>query len=165
LQLQSLGILDSGVHPQIPKKTPAYDDPEPLGVSFFRQLIESVDLSNLSLPRTFFGRSEFRKVSFENSELSESNLCWNDFIEVKFSHASLKQADVRASNFRLVRFDRADLSGADLRRSVFESCTFRGANLTGCVFTLNQRRSLSLSKAQEAQVVWKAEVGKEPGGG
>jgi uncharacterized protein YjbI with pentapeptide repeats len=67
------------------------------------QLDAEVDFSDLTLPRTFFGRSELDGTAFRNTDLTESNLCWNDFNGV----------------------------GADLRRSSFTGCIFEGALLKG----------------------------------
>jgi hypothetical protein len=64
-------------------------------------------LENLTLPRTFFGRSEISSISFQNTDLSESTLCWNDFIEVNFTDADLSESDLRASIYRRVTFLRA----------------------------------------------------------
>ena len=108
--LQKRGYLEEGPIPPLPNRVPQYDDPEPLGLSFFRTRLDHDRLENLTLRRTFFGRSEIVDVSFRHTDLSESNLCWNDFIEVDFSHAILKSADLRASAFVNVRFDRADLT-------------------------------------------------------
>src|SRR4051794_26937893 len=46
-------------------------------------------LDNLTIPRTFIRRSEISSISFKNTDLSESTLCWNDFIEVNFTEADL----------------------------------------------------------------------------
>jgi BTB/POZ domain-containing protein KCTD9 len=73
--LQELGYLDAGKIPPMPDRLPRYDDPEPLGVNFFRTRLETARLDNLTLKRTFFGRSELRSVSFVNTDLSQSNLC------------------------------------------------------------------------------------------
>jgi len=75
--LRSAQILGADESSPMPKQTPQPEDDEPLGLSFFRTRLAKasrIDLSNLSLPRTFFGRSEIRDVSFRNTDLSESNL-------------------------------------------------------------------------------------------
>src|SRR5262249_38818910 len=91
--LQRHGYPDAGAEgaiPPVPDHRPQGDDEEPLGVCFFRtfvgQDIEQGDddeshrnLENLTLPRTFFGKSHIQYVSFKNTDLSESTLCWNDF--------------------------------------------------------------------------------------
>src|SRR5437764_1381806 len=70
----------------IPDHWPQCDDEAPIGVSFFRTRVGAGehDLENLTLPRTFFGRSEIGPVSFKNTDLSESTMCWNDFTKVNF---------------------------------------------------------------------------------
>src|ERR1700682_6312820 len=90
--------------PHVPPSMPSQGDDEPLGFSFFRGKWVEVDFSNLTLPRTFFGRSSFERVSFANTNLSESRVCWNDFDDCDFSGA--------------------DLSGSDLRASIYKGCKF-----------------------------------------
>src|SRR5688572_16741673 len=88
--------LDGSEIPPLPEKLPQHDDPEPLGVCFYRVFIGDGDnLGNLTLPRTFFGRSDISDVSFRNTDLSESNLCWNDFTDVDFTDAVLANSDLR----------------------------------------------------------------------
>src|SRR5437868_4480077 len=66
-RLRQLGLLGADDHPSIPDHLPQPED-EPLGLGFFRTFIgDEADLSNLSMPRTFFGRSEIRNVSFRNT--------------------------------------------------------------------------------------------------
>src|ERR1051325_9855066 len=107
-RLYELGLADSDVAPPIPDHRPRFDDEEPLGASFFRTRVEG-DLSGLSLPRTYFGRSEVTAASFQNTDLNESTLCWNDFIDVDFSRASLGNSDLRASLFERVSFAHSEL--------------------------------------------------------
>jgi len=164
-QLQKAGHLDQGPIPPIPNHLPQYDDPEPLGVNFFRTRLENDKLENMTLRRTFFGRSEVVGVSFKNSDLSQSNLCWNDFTEVDFSNASLESSDLRASLFAKVLFNHTDLKKADLRRSRFESCAFDNADLTGAIAHNRQKHELNLAEAQLRQVAWTNDDGEEPGGG
>ncbi len=164
LRLQQ-DYLEAGDIPPIPDHVPQYDDEEPLGVNFFRMEIDGDDLSNLTLPRTFFGRSEINDVSFQDTDLSESNLCWNDFINVNFSSAILARSDLRASNFSNTSFQASDLSGSDLRQSSFENCTFTDARMTGTVLTVAQGAALPLSGQQRAEIAWTDSDGAEPGGG
>lgn len=133
-------------------------------MSFFRTRLASEDLSDLTLPRTFFGRSEIAEVLFRNTDLSESVLCWNDFIEVDFSRACLSRCDLRAAVFNDCTFDGADLREADLRRSDFVDCSFKGAMPQGARFTAEQMEMLELSDSQEASLTISDE-GDEPGGG
>jgi BTB/POZ domain-containing protein KCTD9 len=163
--LQKLGYLDSGKIPPMPDHLPQYDDREPLGVNFFRTRIEAAHLDNLTLRRTFIGRSEIHTVSFLNTDLAQSNLCWNDFISVDFSDASLESSDLRCSTFSQVRFVRANLIKVDLRRSSFESCVFDGAHVTGAIAHESQKTSLRLSAAQVKDIAWTKDEGEEPGGG
>lgn len=157
--------LERGQVPPLPDGMPQADD-EVLGVSFFRTLLdEEDDLVNLTLPRTFFGRSEIKRSSFHNTDLTESNLCWNDFEDVNFTDAILVRADLRASSFTRVSFDTADLSNADLRQSNFEHCTFTNATMTGTVLTAEQGALLRLSAKQRAEIVWTEDDGPEPLGG
>jgi uncharacterized protein YjbI with pentapeptide repeats len=156
--------LDAGGIPPLPSRRPRYDD-ETLGVSFFRTLVEQDDLSNLTIPRTFFGRSELIGVSFENTDLSESVLCWNDFVEVNFSFAVLAKADLRAAEFSHCAFRHSDLRGADLRQSSFEDCDFDEALMDGAVLTRVQGEALSLSSAQREVIAWTTDDGPEPDGG
>jgi uncharacterized protein YjbI with pentapeptide repeats len=111
---------------------PSHYDEE-LGFSYFRYRLEDADNSNLTLPRTFFGRSWFARVNFANTDLSESRVCWNEFDQCDFSGADLSGCDMRASNFKRCKFAGAALRKADLRRSWFESCDFTGADLTAAV--------------------------------
>jgi len=157
--------LEPGSIPPLPDHVPQYDDEEPLGVNFFRMMLDGDDLSGLSLPRTFFGRSEFTNVSFHNTDLSESNLCWNDFIGTNFSSALLVRCDLRASLFSNTSFNSADLSGADLRHSSFDGCDFSDARMSGAVLTMAQGAVLSLSDQQRSQIAWTDNDGPEPGGG
>jgi uncharacterized protein YjbI with pentapeptide repeats len=158
--------LDPGNIPPLPDHLPKNDDPEPLGVSFFRTFVgDGVDLSNLTLPRTFFGRSEINDTSFQNTDFTESNLCWNDFVDVDFTDTVLTRCDLRASSFKRVKFVRANLQGADLRRSLFEGCDFDGALMEGAVLTHKQGSTLILSSEQRARMSWTDDDGPEPGGG
>lgn len=154
--------------PFVPKKVPAYDD-DKLGFEFFRTGCEDVDYSNLTLPRTYFGRSELRNVNFANTDLSESCMCWNDFIECDFSGADLSNCDMRASNFENCKFDGAIFKGADLRRSAFEGCTFKKADLKGAiaddVYANEYGLYDALTKVQQKAIEWHEDAGPEPDGG
>jgi len=158
--------LDAGDIPPMPDHLPRYDDEEPLGVNFFRAFVgDGGDLSNLTLPRTFFGRSEINNVRFCNTDLTESNLCWNDFIDVDFSEAVLVRSDLRASMFRNVSFAGANLSYADLRQSSFDQCNFSQSTMTGVILTHAQGKILELSEKQRQEIAWTNDEGDEPGGG
>ncbi len=151
--------------PPMPDHLPQYDDEE-LGVSFFKTFVgEGDDLGNLTLPRTFFGRSEINDARFVNTDFTESNLCWNDFFNVDFTNAILARSDLRASTFVRVKFVSADLSHADMRMSSFENCDFERATMAGAVLTVEQGARLALSDIQRAQIAWTNDEGPEPGGG
>jgi uncharacterized protein YjbI with pentapeptide repeats len=146
---------------------PNHDDQE-LGFSYYKSVLEDADCGNLTLPRTFFGRSWFVRSSFANSDLSESRMCWNDFDECDFSGTDLSGCDMRASKFKGCKFVGAVLRSADLRRSTLEGCDFSGADLSnavaedadfqGCVQDF-------LSDDQQAGMVWSEDEGPEPPGG
>jgi len=161
--LTTKGLLEATV-PPMRDRMPSYDDEEPLGVSFFRTQVEGEDLSRLSLPRSFFGRSLISKSRWTGSDLSESRMCWNDFEDCDFEGALLVGSDLRASNFDRCSFAGADLSGADLRRSNFEECSFAGANVSGVRLTEEQVQGLGLDARQRTSVSIEDE-GEEPGGG
>lgn len=164
--LQKLGLLRSNDHPPMPHQVPQPEDEEPLGISFYRTFLQNgVDLGNLTIPRTFFGRSEIREVSFKNTDLTESNLRWNDFIDVDFTEAVLAQADLRASLFTNVKFIRADLRNADMRRSDYEDCDFDSAIMDGAILTHDQAADMDLSDQQVNVIKWAADEGPEPSGG
>src|SRR5262249_37191512 len=137
--------------PPVSDHIPRPDD-DISGVSFFRTLIEGEDFRNLTLPRTFFGRSEINDTRFSGTDLTESNMCWNDFTDVDFSKAVLVGCDARSSLFCDVTFASANLSHADLRHSTFESCDFTGAQMHGTILTRTQGASLVLSGQQKAEI-------------
>jgi hypothetical protein len=149
---------------------PNHDDEE-LGFYFYKGGLrddDQSDLSNLTLPRTFFGRSWFIRASFANTDLSESRMCWNDFDECDFCGADLSICDMRASFFRGCKFVGAVLRGADLRRSSFEDCDFAGADLTGAVAEDEDAMGCVqdyLVEEQKAVMAWSEDEGPEPPGG
>ena len=164
-RLRERGLLDESEEPSAPSRMPQPDDDGPLGLSFFRTALEDEDLSDLSLPRTFFCRSLVARTSFRGSDLTESFLCWNDFARVDFSTAVLAGADLRAASFDDVSFAGANLSGADLRRSTFVRCDFAGAVLDEARLTAAGARNLGLTAAQRAAIAWQKDDGPEPAGG
>ena len=161
--LQTKELLETDELPSLPVRPPRHDD-EQLGVSFFRTRLADVALDGLTLPRTFFGRSEIRSVSFRGSDLSESTANWNDFIDVDFSSADLSRADFRSSTFERVGFRGAVLRGADLRRATFRGCTFTDADMSGARLTRGFGWLLRLSRTQRAVIDWQP-PGPEPEGG
>jgi BTB/POZ domain-containing protein KCTD9 len=162
--MQREGWLGAGEIPPLPEKPPRYDD-EILGVEFFRTCVENARLENLTIPRTYFSRSEIRNSSFAGSDLSESVANWNDFNDVNFSYTDLSRFDFRGCSLVQVRFQGADLRNADLRRCDFEHCDFMAADLTGTKLTREAGESLILSDQQRQGVDWQDEDGPDPDGG
>ena len=151
--------------PPLLDRMPRYDD-DVIGLDFFKTVLEDdTRFSGLTIPRTFIGRSEVSAVSFRNSDLSESCLCWNDFINVDFREADLSGSDLRGSIYRNVDFTSARLSGADLRHSTFEGCSFEGADVSNAKLTRSQRGSLNLTREQSGKVDWRWRAGPKPHGG
>lgn len=138
----------------VPARMPNYDDREPLDFSFFRCLHTDADLSNLSLPRTFFGRSSLERLDFHNTDLSESRMCWNDFLDCDFRHADLTGCDMRASIFTNCTFTGALLRRAEMRGARFAACVFTDADMAGAKLTYFQRLTLRLSPEQKANIEW-----------
>lgn len=158
---------DPGGRPFVSSAMPSHDDEE-LGFSFFRTREEDADYSNLSLPRTYFGRSLLQRVSFANTDLSESRMCWNDFEECDFSRSDLSESDMRASNFKRCKFMGSVLRGADLRWSSFDDCDFTGADLTGAVAEKADFQGCVqdfLTDEQQAVMAWSEDAGPKPPGG
>jgi BTB/POZ domain-containing protein KCTD9 len=162
--LQSRHLLDEGNIPTLPESLPRHDD-EVLGVSFFRTSLADCALENLTLPRTFFCRSDIRNVSFRGSDMSESVACWNDFTNVDFSFVDLSKADLRASIFQSVNFHGANLRNVDFRRATFRKCVFTNADLTGARFLRGFRWIFILSSSQRRSIHWQDTPGEEPEGG
>lgn len=153
--------------PAVLNRMPSIYDEEPR-LSFFRTGLEDADRGYLTMPRTFFGRSLFERVSFAGTDLSESCLCWNDFNDCDFAGADLSGCDLRASSFERCSFAGAVLRGADLRRSHFDDCDFAGADLSGAVAAHTDpwlRLRERLSPAQVAAMAWTEDAGPEPEGG
>lgn len=153
--------------PLIRDQMPSFDDEKPLGFGYFRSGLEDADRSHLTMPRTFFGRSWLVRVSFADTDLSESRMCWNDFDDCDFTGTDLSGCDMRASIFRGCTFAGAMLRGADLRRSTFDGCDFTGADLSGAVAEGTGSRTRVrglLSAEQVAAVSWAEDAGPEPPG-
>ena len=162
--LQDQEIIEPGDIPPLPQPPPRHDDEE-LGVSFFRTMLADSKIEHMTKPRTFFGRSEIRDTSFQDTDLSESTANGNDFIDVDFSAADLSRSDFRACVFERIRFNGARLVGADFRHCGFTDCDFTGADLTGAKFTKDTGASLQLSSEQRQVIDWQADNGEEPEGG
>jgi uncharacterized protein YjbI with pentapeptide repeats len=162
--LQSQQVIDPGNIPPLLQKPPRHDD-EVLGVNFFRTMLADSKIEHLTLPRTFFGRSEIRATSFRDSDLSETTANWNDFVDVDFSAADISRSDFRACVFERTRFSGAKLAGVDFRHCSFTGCDFAGADLAGAKFTKKTGASLRLSSDQQGTVDWQVDDGEEPEGG
>jgi uncharacterized protein YjbI with pentapeptide repeats len=162
--LQNEGIVHPGDIPPMPVKPPRYDD-EDLGVEFFRTRLADAKIEHLTLPRTFFGRSEIRNTSFKDTDLNESTANWNDFIDVDFGSADLSRSDFRACIFERVRFIGAQLAGVDFRHCSFTDCDFSGADVGGVKFTKETGASLRFSSEQQHVIDWQDDDGEEPEGG
>lgn len=143
---------------------PRHDADDP-GPHYFKAELIKADLSGLTLPGLFAGRSDFRGVTFAGSDLHLSNLCWNEFLLCDFEGAVLSKSDLRASNFRKCRFKDADLAGCDLRHATFEECDFTGAGFKGATLTRGQQKKLPLSDEQKSQIDWVELGGAFPEGG
>ncbi|HNQ73557.1 MAG TPA: pentapeptide repeat-containing protein [Verrucomicrobiota bacterium] len=162
--LQREQIIEAGDIPPLPQQPPRHDD-EVLGVNFFRTSLAEARLDNLTLPRTFFGRSEIRNTSFQNTDLSESTANWNDFIDVSFKSADLSRCDFRACLLEKVLFTEANLTEADFRYCGFKDCDFSGADMTSAKLTKKAGAALRLSSVQQNVIDWQVDDGDEPDGG
>ena len=158
--LKDQQLLEGDAVPELPARSPRYDD-EQLGVSFFRTQLTDAQLEGLTLPRTFFGRSEIHGVSFRSTNLSQSTACWNDFVDVDFGDADLTGASI----FHRVNFRGAILRGADLRRTSFTGCTFADADVTSAKLSRSLLWFFRLSYAQRRSIDWQSDHGPEPEGG
>ncbi|HEY9713800.1 MAG TPA: pentapeptide repeat-containing protein [Chroococcales cyanobacterium] len=165
--LQERGIpmpFDSNGNPFVPIKMPRFDDEE-LGFQFFKEFAEHLNLDNLSLPKTYVGRSELKLITFINTDLSSSSMCWNDFIACDFSDADLSNSDLRFAIFAGCKFDGAHLSGTDLRGSTFVTCSFGGATMNNATVETDNALRADLSEDQIKAITWAPDAGPEPDGG
>jgi len=156
--------LAQGNIPPICDHIPRYDD-EILCLSFFRTVVEDAKMEDLTIPRTYFSRSQIERTSFRNSEMTESVANWNNFEDVDFSGANLTRFDFRACQIDRVKFVGADLTSADLRCCAFDGCDFKDANMNGTRLTRMVGEPLDLSPTQRTQVEWHDDDGEEPDGG
>lgn len=150
--------------PFIPQQMPSTDDEE-LALRFFRTLLEDEALADLTIPRTYVGRSGFTRVSFHNTDLHESRMCWNDFIQCDFTDADLSGCDMRSSSWESCSFVRCNLSDADLRGADLDRCDFTGASLAGAKLTRLGGARLALDPRQRSEIEWHWLAGPEPPGG
>jgi uncharacterized protein YjbI with pentapeptide repeats len=157
--------LDDANQLRMPDHMPRPDDALLSSLSFFRTCIEDAEFADLTLPWTFFNRSEVTGVTFKNTDLRGSFMCWNDWSRCDFTDADLTGCDMRASGFEQCRFVRSTLVDADLRRSDFDGCDLTGANLAGAKLTCAQGQRLDLSDSQRRVIDWQDADGPEPDGG
>jgi uncharacterized protein YjbI with pentapeptide repeats len=162
--LQTEGWLKVGDIPPLPARPPRYDD-EILGVEFFRTWVGDAKLENLTLPRTYFSRTEIKTCSFAGCDLSESVANWNDFVDVNFSAADLSRFDFRGCNLTQINFGNSILRCADLRCCSFEGCDFTGADLINAKITKEVGASIDLTPAQRETIDWQDSDGADPDGG
>ena len=127
-------------------------------------MLAGAKLEHLTLPRTFFGRSEISNTSFKDTVLTESTAHWNDFIGVNFGAADLSRSDLRACVFERVRFTGASLVGADFRYCGFKNCIFTNADVADAKFTRKAGMVLKFSEEQMSVIDWQADDGDEPEG-
>jgi len=144
---------------------PRYDDEGSLGIRFFRARLVEEKLDRLTLPRTFFGRSEICAVSFRETNLSESSANWNGFFDVDFTMSNLSDCDFRACVFERVCFAHALLHVVDFRWCTFTDCNFAGAEMSGVKLTKETVASLGLSTEQRSAIDIHESDGDEPTGG
>ncbi len=137
----------------------------PRRLDAFRGPLEDFDYSQQDLMNSFINKSLVKNVSFENSSLSGSRMCWNDFEQVNFKGTSLSECDMRASIFEDCDFEGADLTKTDLRRSSFVNCRFKSANFEGAKIAKASKEKFDLSPDQIDVVEWMEDDGEEPEGG
>lgn len=106
---------------------------DPTNIDFFRTAWEDADLANLTIPRLYINRSDLQQVSFRNSDLNQSFMCWNDFVDCDFTDADLTCCDMRRSLFRGCKFIRCKMVAAYLSGSEFDDCDFTDADLRGAI--------------------------------
>lgn len=103
-------------------------------------------------------------ISFANTDLSGSFICWNDILHCNFTKCDFSNADMRANLFEDVSFENANLTNADLRHSWFENCTFAGAKMAGAKVGISS--VLDLTPKQEDEIDWyEHDEADEPPGG
>jgi uncharacterized protein YjbI with pentapeptide repeats len=162
--LQKRKMIGAGAIPALPDSQPRHDDAAGRGIRFVNTVLAHRRLENLTLPRTFFGRSEIRRMSFKGSDLSGATANWNDFVQVNFSGADFSGSDLRACLFERVRFVGASLAGVDFRYCGFKRCDFKDADLTDAKLTRKAGAALRLTPEQQSVIDWQAEDGIEPEG-
>jgi BTB/POZ domain-containing protein KCTD9 len=153
-------LRDKDGSPLLPARAPRAGKPGFGSVEVYKSGWDGADMRNLTVPRSFFARSLLERVSFQNTDLSESWFCWNDFDGCDFSGARLAQSDMRCSYWKNCCFDGADLTHTDLRGSTFENCTFVGANLALAKILPGDDLLAVLSEQQQAGLIQKQQGSK-----
>ena len=152
-------------------RPPRHDDEE-LGPSLFRSLVDGVEVSELTLPGVFIGRSQLTSCSFTDSDLHWATFNWSDFLRCEFTACDLSGSDLRACKFEGCSFRDVNLSGVDLRGSSFDGCDFEGARCDGLVLYRRggllglgvEETEVPLSKEQRGRVSWTSEYIPPAGG-
>jgi len=139
------------------------DDDEYVSESldYFRTACWGRHWNCLTLPRSYFAKTDLERCSFRNTDLSGSRIVVNDIVDCDFREADLTGACL-ASLFVECDFSAATLNGADLRRSTFIDCTFAGASMQGTKLLQEDREALPLSSLQFVDVEWSDDSGPEP---
>jgi hypothetical protein len=148
--------------PMLPSKPPGDPESEEDDLSFFRTRVDSEEFSSLTMPRTFFARTEIHYTRFRDTDLSQSFMCWNDWLDCDFTAADLSSANLKAARYLYCTFAGANLNGADLRMADFIGCDFTGAQMQRARLTRKQAKSLALTAEQRKVIAWQSREGPEP---
>lgn len=127
----------------------SYDD----RLTFFRTYIRDLDFSCLTMPNSFFGRTQIDAFNFRNTDLSGSYMQENDWLDCDFTSANLSKCSLIAL-FYNCNFNGADLRGADLRDGGFYNCDFTNAILADACLRPEQAQDLPLSELQRLVINW-----------
>jgi len=146
--------------PKLPTKRPQAGKPGFGSIELYKNGWEDADMSGLTIPRCFFARSLLKQVTFHNTDLNESWLCWNNFEYCNFSEARLARCDMRCSYWLNCCFDGTDLTGADLRGSDFVNCTFEGTVFKDTLVLPGDKLIAALSEGQKTGIVLKRQGGQ-----
>ena len=154
LEMANYGPLwDEGHQPLVPTQA-LTEDTEEEDFTFFRTFLREANLSRMTLPRTYFGRTGFELVSFLDSDLKQSYMCENDWLDCDFTAADLSETDMSSSLYYGCRFKRAILNDADLREAEFVDCDFTEAEMRGAVLSHEQADIFLWSERQRAAIDW-----------
>ena len=162
--LQRLGHLQEGAIPPLPDHRPRYDDEGPLGVNFFRTSVRDGDIENMTLPRTFFGRSDIGPLSFKTrivriyavlERFQQGGLHGCQSLQKRPPCLAVLQGAFRQNRSPKCR----------LRQLTFAECDFTDAEMRGARLTHRQGRVIVLSTQQREAIDWQESDGSPPGGG